>query len=197
MGVTDEKEAVKITDCVNDHRGTLIGWVDASNRTKNQEAYQPVFYEHKSTSKSWFLKFTTIGGKLLYKVFGEDAVNYSNIVISDTAYPRSAIEGFPNGVMFNEAQDTAGVPEKRVVLKHDIDGNAPFAEKYLPGSPKDSKRVTELEKEKQELRDEIDAMKANMSDLQVQVGEDDDTDNRGGTEELQILEDGFEEDEVY
>jgi len=202
MGLNDDKEAVKITDCVNDHRGTLIGWVNANERMptgSKQDGYRMVFYPHKSTSKSFVYKFTTVFGKILYNIMGEQASNITGMKVTDTVYPKSAIEGFPKGKMFNDGKSQEGVPEKRVILKHDKKKEAPFAEKYLPGSPDDSKRITELEEDLREKDQKIRALKSEKDDLDVQVGEEDDTDNRGrpsgdGMMDIVATED---EDEVY
>jgi len=174
MGLRKDKRAVKILDFVNDIRGTFVGWVNASHKLpahKEEDGYQMLFYPHSDANKSWVYKFSTIFSKIAYKFLGEEAVNYTALKKTTTVYPRSAIEGFKGGVTFNQGLEDVGVPEYRVILHHDKDGNAPFADKYAPGSTETQEKVTQLKEDKRKLKQKLDAQDVKTDELEGMVEE--------------------------
>lgn len=175
MAIRENKEAVKIDDHVNDIRGTLIGWKDATSETPpgyTEEAYRLVYSPHVDSNRSWLYK---IGGWIL-KALHDTTGSTRGFEVSNTIYPRSGIEGFPNGTTVNGIEREEGTPDKRVVLKNNIDGESPYIDQVGPGS--DGERVSDLKETINDLRMQLEAEETKSEELEEEVGRDSD-DSRG------------------
>lgn len=174
MGVRGNKEAVKIDDWVNDTRGSLIGWIDATEDTppdKNVKAYRMVYSKHSDSNKSVIQKITSGIAKFLFDGFGSTW----GFEVTDTIYPESAIDGFPDGKTVHGISKEEGTPEKRVILKNDIDGKRSYMNQVGPESKGNSQRVSELKERVNELEMQLDAEETKSHELEEQVDRDKDS----------------------
>lgn len=183
MGVRENKEAVKIDDWVSDIRGSFIGWIDATDELppgKNMEAYRIVYSPHVDGNKSWLAKFVSIVGRFLWDV----RENTWAFEVSDNIYPRAGIEGFEGGTTVTGIESESGTPDKRVILREDVDGNRPYMNQVGPGSEGISKTKTELQEKVNELQQALEAEEGKSHELEQQVDRDSDSNRsrnrRGG-----------------
>lgn len=195
MPITENNFTVHIEDWVNGIKGSFIGWIPAHDKMpadSNEEAYQMVYYPVGDANKSWMYKFSTIVGRVLFNVLGDDAVNYTGMKVTDTVYPKSAIEGFQGGVSFNNPNNADDVPSRRVILYHDKDGNAPYAEKFAPGNTDAQAKIQELKDEKSDLKQKLDAADIQLDELDNKKEKDDDNNGqrRDDFNHFEVMNDG-------
>jgi hypothetical protein len=178
MGIRENKEAVKIDDWVSDLRGTLIGWQDATDETPpnyNEEAYRVVYSKHDDVGNSivgrFIGKIVSIVGGFAFDAFGK---TYA-FEVSDKIYPKSGIEGFPNGMTVSGISREVGTPDKRVILKNDIVGNRPYMSQVGPGNDGIEKTKSELQETINDLRQQLDAEEGKTHELEQQVDRDKDS----------------------
>jgi hypothetical protein len=195
MAIRENKHTVHIEDWVNGIKGSFINWTPGQMPAdKNEAGYRMIYYPVGDANKSWMYKFTTIIGKIAYNIFGEEAVNYTGLKVTDTVYPRSAIEGFNGGVTFTNPNNADDVPHRRVVLKEDKHGNAPYAEEFAPGNRKTESKLSELQEENKKLKQALQAQDIELDELQ-NMKKDDSNDNGTGSKpdydpmDAEILED--------
>lgn len=197
MGIRN-KEAVKIDDWVSDIRGTVVGWIDATDETPpdfNEEAYRLVYSKHVGSNKSWITKFTSIIASFMFDAFDKPW----GFQVSDKIYPKSAIEGFPRGTTVSGIEREAGTPDKRVILKNDVQGRRTYMEAVGPET--DSQRVSELQSRINELQMKLDAEEGKNQELSEQVDRESDSNRsrnrtRYGPEEYG-MDDEYIEGEDY
>lgn len=171
MALNENKYTVHIEDWVNDIKGSYAGLKDASDKMpagSNERGYQVKYYPVGDANKSWIYKFTTIVAKAVSNILGDEDVKWSPVKVTKTVYPESAIEGMNKGVSFNNPNNEDDVPERRVILYHDKDGNAPYAEKYAPGNPDTQAKIQELEDKNRDLRQKLDAAGIEIDELENQ-----------------------------
>ena len=174
MAIRENKHTVHIDDWVDDIRGSFVGWIQADLPAgSKKEGYRVIYYPVGDANKSWMYKFSTIIGKVAYNVLGDEAVNYTGLKVSDSIYPRSAIEGFNGGVTFSNPNNADDVPHRRVVLKHDINGEAPYAEEFAPGNVQTEAKLADLEEENKKLKQELQAQDIELDELQNKKEDDD------------------------
>lgn len=180
MAIGKNKEAVKIDDWVHDIRGTLIGWIDATDETPpgfNEEAVRVVYAPHSDSSKSIIKKAVAPVGKFLFDAFGDTTA----FEVSDGIYPKSAIEGFPDGTTVHGFRKEVATPEKRVILKNDVDGNRPYMDLVGPESEGNQKKVSELQDKINDLKMQLDAEESKTQELEQQTEREEGDSKRGRT----------------
>lgn len=177
--VMENKEAVKIDDWVNDIRGSFICWIEATDETPatvNENCYRMVYSPHKDSGASLVYKFVGVVGKILVKLGRKDNFAFE---VSETIYPRSAIEGFDGGTTVSGVPREKGTPDKRVILRNDVHGNRPYMSQVGPGSEGIEKTKSELQGRINELEMEIDALEGQAHELEEQVDRDKGGSTRG------------------
>lgn len=170
--VGSNKEAVKIDDWVSDIRGSFVGWVDATDETPpdfNGEAFRLVYSPHVATNKSWIFKVGSVLARLAFEGFGSTRF----LEVSNAVYPKSAIEGFEGGTTVSGVPHDKGTPDKRVVLKNDVEGNRPYMREVGPGNDGDDKTKSELQDRINELEMELKAEESKNAELSEDVDRED------------------------
>jgi len=173
----NDEEAVKIDDWVSDIRGSFIGWKDATDETPpdfNGEAYRLIYSKHVDGAESYLSKITSVVGRFLFDAFD----NTWAFEVSDNIYPKSAIEGFNGGKTVSGVKHETGTPDKRVILKNDIDGDRPYMERVGPGNVGDSERISDLKDTINNLRQQLEAEQGKTHELEQQVDRDEDSSQR-------------------
>jgi len=175
MGIRENKEAVKIDDWVSDIRGSFIGFEDATEETPpdyNEEAFRVVYSKHNDVGNSilgqFMGKIVSVVGGLFYDALGKTWA----FEVSENIYPKSAIEGFPNGTTVTGIPREVSTPDKRVVLKNNIAGERPYMDKIGPES--DSELVSKKQERINDLEQQIEAMEGKTHELEQQVDRDED-----------------------
>lgn len=171
MGLKENKEAVKIDDWVHDIRGTLVGWVDATPETPpgfNEEAVRLVYAPHSDSSKSIIKKFVAPVGRFLFDAFGNTAA----FEVSEAIYPKSAIDGYPDGKTVDGFSKEAGTPEKRVILKNDVSGMRSYMDSVGPDSEGNKQKVSELKDKINDLKMQLQAEESKAQELEQEVDRD-------------------------
>lgn len=175
MGIRENKEAVKIDDWVSDIRGSFIGFEDATEETPpdyNEEAFRVVYSKHNDVGNSilgqFMGKIVSVVGGFFYDALGKTWA----FEVSETIYPRSAIEGFPNGTTVTGIPREVSTPDKRVVLKNNINGERPYMDKIGPES--DSELVSKKQERINELEQMLEAEEGKTHELEQQVDRDED-----------------------
>lgn len=175
MGIRENKEAVKIDDWVSDIRGTLIGFEDATEETPpnyNEEAFRVVYSKHNDVGNSilgqFIGKIVSVFGGFFYDSLGSTWA----FEVSENVYPKSAIEGFPDGTTVTGIPREISTPNKRVVLKNNVDGDRPYMDAVGPGS--DGERVSDLKETINDLRQQLEAEEGKNHELEQQVDRDKD-----------------------
>lgn len=202
MASLRNKEAVKIDDWVSDIRGSLVGWIDATDETPPEfegEAKKLVYSKHKSTNKSWIYKLFGWIGKLAFEVNGSTFA----FEVSEKSYPKSAIHGYPDGTTVTGIEKEAGTPDKRVILMNDVHGNRPYMREVGPENTGIEKTKSELQERINELEMMLDAEENKNQELSQEVDRENDSSTGSGTGygperyDEQIHEDGLRGDENY
>lgn len=167
--VGKNKEAVKIDDWHNDIRGTLIGWVDATDECPadfNGVGKRVVYAPHSDSSKSLLKKLTAPVAKFLFDAFDDP----SGFKVSNSIYPKSAIDGYPNGMTVNGMDmSEEGTPDKRVILKNTVEGDRSYMEQVGPGSQGNKQKVSELKDRINELEMALQAEEGKSHELEQEV----------------------------
>lgn len=186
MGITRVKKRVWIDDGVNDINGVLVGWIDRTDKVKKDvEAFSPVYKKPEDTSKS--LLYKVLGGlfKAAWKVTGSEELANKAFEVSDTIYPKSAIDGFPSGKTVTNVPGQEGTPEYRVVLREDINGKSYYQDQVWKTS--DGKSVAEIKSDLEETKQRLNAVRSERDELREEVGREDDSKNQYNDE----LRDGY------
>jgi hypothetical protein len=177
MGFRKDKQAVKIDDWVSDTRGSLIGWIDATEDTPpgyEEEAVKAVYSTHSDVGNSIFGqllgKMVSVAGRFSFDAFGSTWA----FEVTDTMYPKSAIDGYPDGTTVTGIDKEAGTPDKRVVLRNDIHGHRPYMNQVGPGNDGIEKTKSEMQETINNLQQQLDAEEGKTHELEQQVDRDED-----------------------
>lgn len=165
MGLRSETEAVWIDDGVWDMNGVLVGWVDATDEVReNVEAFYLVYKEPVDSNKSWIYKL--VGGfyKMLFKLRNSKEFAEKGFNVSPEPIPKPGIEGFPNGKTVDAVRKADSSPEKRVIIKEDLDGDAPYAESVWDRDS-DSESIAKLKERNEDLRQRLQAEEGKTEEL--------------------------------
>lgn len=180
MALRDETEAVWIDDGVWDMNGVFVGWVDGTEDTrKNVEAYYLVYKEPVDSNKSIIYKL--LGGmyKIIYNLTdSKDAAERAGLSVSPEPIPKAAIEGFPKGKTVDVRNKADSAPEKRIIIKEDLDGESPYAERVWGKESQDGETIAELKDKVEDLKQRLRAEEGKTEELKEEA-ERDEPDNRG------------------
>lgn len=175
MGFRKDKQAVKIDDRVNDIRGTLVGWIEATDETPpnvNEEAYRIVYSTHKDRNVPILHNLLSAISKWVFK----NTEKTLGLEKSEEIYPRSAIEGYPDGKTVNNIKKEAGTPDKRVILHNNIRGESTYMDETGPESQRG--KISELKQKINDLEMALEAEESKSHELEEQVDRENDSNSR-------------------
>lgn len=197
MGIRENKEAVKIDDWVHDVRGSLIGWVNATDEAPadfNGEAVRMVYSPHSDASKSWLKKLFAGVARFAFDAFGSTY----GFEVTDDIYPKNAIDGYPDGMTVNGFSKEIGTPDKRVILRNNVEGQRKYMDAVGPESDNIDKTRSELQERIDELEMMLEAEESKNDELSEQVDREEGSSNNGmhgyGPEEYGMHSDEFRGD---